>query len=130
MIDYILFTLANSRMFSGVVMILMNLGGRYIAMEVPSSADRVLGHPLMRKFYVFCIAFMATRDIKVAVLITLLFFVIFKFLFNENSKSCILPKKQEEVKKEKELTYEEVQKAKEILKRYNEQLENQKVKVA
>lgn len=128
MIDYLLFTLANSRIFSGVVMILMNLGGRYIAMEVPSSAERILGHPIMRKFYVFCIAFMATRDIKVAILITLLFFVIFKFLFNENSKSCILPKKQEETKKE--LTYEEVAKAKEILKRYNEQLENQKVKVA
>ena len=128
MIDYLLFTLANSRIFSGVVMILMNLGGRYIAMQVPSSAERILGHPIMRKFYVFCIAFMATRDIKVAILITLLFFVIFKFLFNENSKSCILPKKQEETKKE--LTYEEVAKAKEILKRYNEQLENQKVKVA
>ena len=83
----------NSKLFAGCIMILMNLGGKYVSKDVSRAADNILDTKLTRRFLLFCIAFVATRDVVSSLIIMLLFIVIFSYFLNENSNYCILPKK-------------------------------------
>ena len=42
----------------------------------------------------FSVFFIATRDIKISVLLTLFYFIIIKFLINEESMFCLINKKK------------------------------------
>lgn len=124
MINYALMYLNNSRIFAGIVMIMMNIGGRYVSVELPRSIDKLFNNPWMRRFFVFCIAFIATRDIKISILLTLLFVIMFKYLLNENSNVCILPKSlvnELDINKDGKIDEEEVKRAISIIKNYKEQ---------
>jgi hypothetical protein len=107
-IDRALIELSNNKLFIGFIMIMLNIGGRYLSMELPKNVERLFESTIMRSFVVFCISFMGTRDIKIAIIITLLFVILMKFLFHEESACCILPDKIskqsiEEKKKQEEL---------------------------
>lgn len=80
----------NSPFITGCVMLIMNLGGRYIAMEVPEGMNNFFSNPWVRKLTIMCVAFMATRNIKLSLLLLLLFILLSRFLMNENSKCCLL----------------------------------------
>lgn len=81
--------LGSSPVVAGCVMLIMNLGGKYVALDMPKGMDAFFSHPWIRKLTVFAIAFMATRNLKVSLLLLLLFVLFAKYLFNENSRSCI-----------------------------------------
>ena len=79
----------TSSFVSGCVMLIMNLGGKYVTMDVPKGMHNFFSHSWIRKLTIFCIAFVATRDIKTAVLVSLLFILFSRFLMNEKSNCCI-----------------------------------------
>ena len=89
----IILSINNSKLFAGCIMILMNIGGRYVSNDVTQGAHKILNTKLVRNFLVFCIAFVATRDIISSIIIVLLFLIIFRYFLNENSNFCVLPKK-------------------------------------
>ena len=85
----------NSSFVSGVVMMCMNMGSKYLANEIPEGMNNFFAHPFIRKVTIFCIAFTATRDFETALLLTLLFLLFSKYLMNEKSNTCLpLIKKQ------------------------------------
>ena len=97
----------------GCMMLFMNLGGRYVVMEVPTGMSSFFSHPWVRKLTIFFIVFMATRSIKTAFLLFLIFILFSRFLMNEKSKSCMpslkklvkeLEEKENKIKKNKEST--------------------------
>ena len=90
MIDEIFNLLNNNRLFGGVLMLLMNLGSKYISVDVPEEVEQMFQTVWFRRFFVFCVAFIATRDIKISILITLLFVLVFNFLLNKKSNSSLL----------------------------------------
>lgn len=75
----------------GCMMLFMNLGGKYVVMEIPEGMNSFFSHPWIRKLTVFFIAFMATRNIKTAFLLFLIFVLFSRFLMNEKS-NCYMPK--------------------------------------
>ena len=81
--------LNTSPFITGCIMLMMNLGGKYIAMEVPKGMHSFFAHPWVRKITLLGISFIATKNIKTALLISLLFILFSKYLMNENSKLCI-----------------------------------------
>jgi hypothetical protein len=85
--------LNNSKLFAGFIMILMNIGGRYVVNDISKSANNVLNTKIIRNILVFSMAFIATRDIISSIIIVLLFILVFRYFLNENSKYCILSKK-------------------------------------
>ena len=108
----------NSKLFAGCVMILMNLGGKYVSKDVSRAADNILDTKLTRRFLIFCIAFVATRDVVSSLIIMLLFIVIFSYFLNENSNYCILPKKyiiNIDQNKDGIISKEEIEKSKKLL---------------
>jgi len=68
---------------------MMNLGGKYVIMEMPNGMHSFFAHPWVRKLTILCISFIATRNIKTALLISLLFILFSRFLMNEKSKCCL-----------------------------------------
>jgi hypothetical protein len=113
--------LNSNKLFGGTAMILMNLGGRHIVRDVPDFFDDIFEHPIARRFIVFCIAFIATRDIKISLLITLLFIILFSYLLKETSKMCIIPKK---FLKTREVSKDEYLHALNIVKKYQKTHQN------
>jgi len=88
--DHVLF-LNSSRFFAGVVMILLNIGSKFISVQFSKSAEEYLKFAITKQILVFAMAWMATRDIYTSLVLTAVFVVLSEFLFNEESTFCIVP---------------------------------------
>ncbi len=99
-LDSIFKTLNSSKLLSGLLMIVMNVGGKYINIDLPPSLDIIFSNFWMRLFIIFSICFAATRDIKTSILIVLIYFLVIKFLLKENSKSYLLKNQKTKISKE------------------------------
>lgn len=88
--DHILF-LNSSRFFAGVVMILLNIGSKFISVQFSKSTEEYLKFSITKQILVFAMAWMATRDIYTSLVLTAVFVVLSEFLFNEESTFCIVP---------------------------------------
>lgn len=76
--------------FIGLMMLFMNLGGRFLAMEVTKGQEKFFQNPWIRRILIFTVIFIATRNIFVAFWLTLAVILIIGMLFNENSALFIL----------------------------------------
>jgi hypothetical protein len=92
-IDLFFMELASNKIFNALIMITMNIGGKYLAMELPSNIDKLFQtHQGLRYMVIFAICFMATRDIKYAIFMALIVIIVFRFLLNETSNYCVIQK--------------------------------------
>ena len=82
MIQNIVNNLNENKFFVGSMMIFVTIGGRYIITELSEDQKILVHHPFVRKFFIFCAFFMATRDIQCALILTILFVLIISELFN------------------------------------------------
>jgi hypothetical protein len=89
--------LNGSQIFTGAVMLMMNLGSRYIIEDISEEVTDIFKTPLFRIFFVFCIMFIATKNIKISILLTLCFIIIFKYLLHNKSKHCIIKNKNNKI---------------------------------
>ena len=111
-------TLNTSKYFSGALMILMNLGSKYVGLELSEFQEEFLSKKLIRRFIIFTIFFIATRDIIISLVLTAIFIIFIGGLFNDNSKFSIIKKHNP---KTKVITREDVSKAKKIIGKYEKQ---------
>jgi hypothetical protein len=86
-------SLNSSTFFAGIMMICLNIGSRYIQINLDESTESYIKYALTKEILVFTISWMATRNIYTALVLTAVFVVLADFAFNEKSKYCILPKK-------------------------------------
>ena len=84
-------SLNDSKFFAGVIMILLNIGSKYITIELSKNQEQYLKHYVGRILLIFAIIWMGTHDIYISIVLTSSFLVMTQFLFNEESKFCILP---------------------------------------
>ena len=84
-------SLNNCKFFAGLIMIMLNIGSKYITIELSKSQEQYLRNSIGRQLLIFSIAWMGSRDIFLALAITGIFYVLTMFLFNEDSKMCIIP---------------------------------------
>ncbi len=75
--------------FIGIMMLILNLGGRFISLEVTKKQEQFLQLPWVRRGLIFTVLFVATRNIWVAFWATLTVIIFLGYLFNENSALCI-----------------------------------------
>jgi len=90
--DHIMY-LNNSKFFAGVVMIMLNIGSKFISIQFSKSAEEYFKLSVTKQILVFAMAWMGTRDIYTALVITAVFVVLSDHLFNEESRFCIVPHK-------------------------------------
>lgn len=75
--------------FIGLMMLLLNLGGRFIGLEVSKEQEKFFQQPWVRRALIFTVLFVATRNVFVAFIMTILVLLVISFLFNENSDLCL-----------------------------------------
>ena len=90
--NHIMF-LNNSKFFAGVVMILLNIGSKFIAIQFSKSTEEYLKMNVTKQLLVFAMAWMGTRDIYTALVLTAVFTILSDHLFNEESPYCCVPQK-------------------------------------
>ena len=109
-------TLNSSKYFAGMMMLVLNLGSRFLVMELSESQEQLLSIKVIRRFIIFTVVFISTRDVLVSLVVTAVFIVLVSGIFNENSKYCIVTKPV--IKQVKEDDYKE---AKKVVKLYEMQ---------
>lgn len=85
--------LNNSKFFAGIVMILLNVGSKFISIQFSKSTEEYMKFSLSKQILVFAMAWMGTRDIYAALGLTAVFTILSEHLFNEESTMCIVPHK-------------------------------------
>lgn len=96
MFDYLhnhILYLNNSKFFAGIIMIMLNVGSKFISIQFSKSTEEYLKYSITKQILVFSMAWMGTRDIYTSLFLTAVFVVLSDHLFNEESKLCIVPKK-------------------------------------
>jgi hypothetical protein len=85
--------LNNSKFFAGIVMIILNVGSKFITIQFSKSTEEYMKYTVSKQLLVFAMAWMGTRDIYTALGLTAIFTILSDHLFNEESSLCIVPHK-------------------------------------
>ena len=90
--NHIMF-LNNSKFFAGIVMILLNIGSKFITIQFSKSTEEYLKMNITKQLLVFSMTWMGTRDIYTSLVLTAVFTILSDHLFNEESPYCCVPQK-------------------------------------
>ena len=118
--DHVMY-LNSSKFFAGVVMILLNVGSKFIPIQFSKSTEEYLKMSITKQILVFAMAWMGTRDIYASLVLTAVFTVLSDHLFNEESSMCVVPHKHRVLHKlidantDGKITEEEIKEAEKVL---------------
>ena len=116
--------LNNNKYFAGLAMIILNLGSKYLIMELSETQEEFMSNKIFRRFIIFTVAFIATKDIVVSLIMTGIFVILVSKIFNENSKYSIIKKKKKIFKQISKQDYEKALKLKELYELQNNEMKN------
>lgn len=85
-IDILVSSINSNPYFIGTMMLLLNLGGRFLSLEVTKGQEKFLSDPTIRRFLLFVVLFVGTRNILVAAGMTVVIVILLGYLLNENSE--------------------------------------------
>jgi hypothetical protein len=88
-IDILVSSINSNPYFIGIMMLLLNLGGRFLSLEVSKGQEKFLSDPMIRRFLLFVVLFVATRNVLVAAGLTIIVVILLGYLLNENSDMYI-----------------------------------------
>ena len=124
-------SLNSSRFFAGIIMLMLNLGSKYISVNLSKTQEEFLKASLARELLIFSIVWMGTRDIYISIVLTACFIILADYLFNEKSKLCVMPKTFKKIEKNIDLnsdgiiSEDELTKAQAVLEKAKKQETNQ-----
>lgn len=125
-------SLNNSKFFAGTLIILLNIGSKFINVQFSKSLEEYMKYSISKQVLIFAMSWMASRDIYTSLILTAVFTILSEHIFNEESKFCAIPKKYRMLDKlidtnaDGVLTENEISNAVSILERANK--EKQKMK--
>ena len=123
-------TVNNSKIFAGLMIIVLNIASKFVTFKLPKTMESYLKYTFSRDILVFAIAWMGTRDIYIALFITLIFIIVTEYLLHEDSAFYVMPESfrdhhlsllEEDGEK---VSDEDVAKAKDVLKKAAAQNKN------
>ena len=118
-------SLNNSKLLAGLGMMALNLFSKYVVIDLSKSQEEFIRNTITREILIFLIAFGATRDLILSLLLTGIFVILANTVFNENSKFCVFPEKYKylynavDSNKDGKITDKEIKKAQNILYKAN-----------
>jgi hypothetical protein len=89
--------LNDSKFFAGLIILTMNIGSKYITVDLSKTQENYIKYSLGRQILIFAIIWMGTRDIVTSLIMTIIFILFADYLFNEHSRYCIIPEKYKEL---------------------------------
>lgn len=88
-IENVLSVFNTNPYFIGIMMLMLNLGGRFLGMEITKEQEKFFQRPWVRRFLIFTVLFVATRNVWVALVMSIFVILLLGYLFNENSGLCL-----------------------------------------
>ena len=85
------------KLFAGILMILRNIGSKYIEIGLTKSQEHALKTGVGREIVIFCVVFLGTRDLVLSIIMTSAFIILSDHIFNEKSKYCIIPEHMKKI---------------------------------
>lgn len=83
----------NSKMTAGLALLMLNVGAKYVQGDLGRVHDKILSNEYVKKVIVFCLFFVATRDLSVAFLLTVFYIIVVDGILHEKRKFCIVPQR-------------------------------------
>lgn len=81
MLDWAIETVNHSPLFAGIMLILINIGSRYIVHEMSDDDSEYTQNILLRRLAVFAVCFVGTRDVILSTLLTAGYVILASGLF-------------------------------------------------
>lgn len=78
-------SLNSNPYFIGSMMMLLNLGGRHLAIGLTPDQDKFFQHPWFRRVLIFVIFFVGTRNILTSFFMSILINLILSYILNDQS---------------------------------------------
>lgn len=88
--EAILSSIATNKLFIGCTMLIMNIGTKHVVADISPNLEEIIKSTLFKQIILFCMFFVATRDIMSSIILTFAFNVIIKGLLNEKSKYSLI----------------------------------------
>lgn len=85
--------LNNNKFFWGVTMLLLNFGSKYIIGDLGKIHEKILSSEIVKKLIIFSLFFVATRDIIIAFVLTILYILIIDGILHEKRQFCLVPER-------------------------------------
>jgi hypothetical protein len=95
MIDF----LNNNKFFLGIMLILLNLGSRYLVDEFNTTPEEYKRNIVLRRFAIFAVCFVGTKDVITSLLLTAGFIIIAQGVSYKDREGMENKKKVEESEK-------------------------------
>ena len=90
--------LNNSKFFLGIMLLLLNLGSRHLVDEFSTNTDEYNRNLVMRRFAIFAVCFVGTRDLITSILLTAGFVILAQGVSSKNREGMANKKTMEEKK--------------------------------
>lgn len=85
------FSYINTNPFlPGIAILMLNMGSRYVISDLGEFHQKVLSSEIVKKFIIFCMFFVATRDTMVSLILTIVFSIVVYGIFNEKSRYSLI----------------------------------------
>ena len=124
--------LNNSKLFAGVIMILLNVGSKFINIQFSKSTEEYMKMNVTKEILVFAMAWMGTRDVFAAICLTIFFIIFSDHILNEESSICLVPEqfrvlnKPKKTEQKDKISEEEISQAISVLEKAKKNLRSQK----
>ena len=89
--------LNNSKYFIGIIILLMNIGSRYVTIKLSKTHEQMVKNLITKDILIFSILFISLRDVLLAFLFTAVFKILSDYVFNEKSRFCMVPKQYQKI---------------------------------
>ena len=90
--------LNNNKFFLGIMLLLLNLGSRHLVDEFSTNPDEYNRNIVMRRFAIFAVCFVGTRDLVTSILLTAGFVILAQGVSSKSREGMANMKKVEEKK--------------------------------
>ena len=76
----------SNKYLLGISLLMLNIGSKYLIVDLSNSTQQLLKLKIIRRFTIFSIFFIGTRNVSTSIILTGFFIIFSEGLFNENFK--------------------------------------------
>ena len=69
-------SLNNNKYFAGIIMLIINIGSKYVSIELSKTQQAYLQNSFFRQILIFTIVWLSTRDVIVSLILTGIFVIL------------------------------------------------------
>ena len=77
--------MSSNKFFAGFMFLMLNIGSKYVTVDITKSQKEYIKKALFRELLVFAIIWSGSRDLFVALILTVVFMLFTDYLFNDTS---------------------------------------------